>query len=130
MRSPFFATDRGMATATTTAFRHTERKPNCARTMVVISNIELDRMLLHSLATSTVKPGMVSMKPFCATGTPAAVNRIWAADVEPCCKSLTTLFNRNVGNGTIQNKKQSGKSNAFETRVPKQQTKAPIHHRT
>ncbi len=63
MRRPFFATDRGMATAAAKVFRQAERKLTCASTMVVTTNIRLERMLLHSGATSTVKPGIVMRVP-------------------------------------------------------------------
>ena len=79
MRSPFLATERGIAAAITKAFRQGERKRSCARTMVVTSNIELDRMLLHSRATSTVNPEMCSSMPRCSTGTPAAMKSNRAA---------------------------------------------------
>ncbi len=58
MRSPFFATESGIATATTSTLRQGERNRSCAKTMVVTTRIKLDRMLLHSRATSTVNPGM------------------------------------------------------------------------
>ena len=57
------ATETGIARAITSHFRHVVRNRSCARIMVVISNIELERMLLHSLATSTVSPGMSIRMP-------------------------------------------------------------------
>jgi aldehyde dehydrogenase (NAD+) len=130
MRSPFLATEIGIATAMTKIFRHEERKSICARTMVVTSNIELDRMLLHSRATSTVKSGMCSSIPRCSTGTPAAMKRKRAEAAEPCCSRLTTGFSTKSGKGTIQNKKQRGKRARWKAAVPKQRITAAIHHRT
>jgi len=72
MRSPFFATESGIDIRIIKAFRQGERKSSCARTMVVTINMELERMLLHSRATSTVNPGMCTNTPCCCTGTPAA----------------------------------------------------------
>ena len=63
IRSPFLATDIGIATAITKAFRQTERKSICARTIVVTTSIKLERMLLHSLASSIVNPGTVICVP-------------------------------------------------------------------
>ena len=53
-----------MATMIASHFRHDERSRSCARIIVVINNIELERMLLHSVATSTVKPGISIRTPF------------------------------------------------------------------
>lgn len=60
--------------------------------MVVTSNIELERMLLHSCASSTVKPGMVSRTPSWATGTATAAKSMDAADADPCCNRPTNAF--------------------------------------
>ncbi len=51
IRSPFLATESGIANATTTLFRQAVRKSICAKTIVVTTNIKLERMLLHSRAT-------------------------------------------------------------------------------
>jgi len=130
IRSPFFATERGMAARTTRTLPQPEPRKRCASTMLQTTNIRLERMLLHSLATSTVKPGIVSKTPFCATGTPTAANNTCAAKADPCCKRLTISFKTACGNGTSQNRKQRGKSNDRETREPEQRMKAPIHDST
>src|SRR5208282_5411430 len=98
--------------------------------MLVTRSIELDRMLLHSLATSTVKSGMVSRTPLWVTGTPTAAKSPCAAQVEPCCKRCTISFVATRGSGTNPNKKHKGKRTARAAREPKQRTKAPIHERT
>src|SRR5258708_1700375 len=130
IRSPFFATERGIATRTTRTLPQPERRKRCASTMLQTTNIRLERMLLHSLATSTVKPGMVSKTPSFATGTPTAANSTCAVKADPCCKRLTISFKTACGNGTSQNRKQRGKSNDRETREPEQRMKAPIHDST
>ena len=43
----------------TMVFRQVERNSIWAKIMVVTTNIKLEGMLLHSRATSIVKPGMV-----------------------------------------------------------------------
>jgi hypothetical protein len=84
MRRPFFATDKGTARAITMSFLQRERKRICAKTMVVTNNIMLDRMLLHSGATSIVNPGIVISIPACSTGTPTTERSKWAEAAEPC----------------------------------------------
>src|SRR5580693_7579268 len=87
-------------------------------------------MLLHSLATSMVNLGMVSLTPSCTTGTPTAAKSTRAAEADPCCRRLTSSFNTACGKGTRKNKKKRGKINDRETLEPKQRTKAPIQEST
>src|ERR1700733_452405 len=126
MRKPFFAIESGMATAMTRALRHGERKSTCASTMVVTSSIELERMLLHSCDTSTMRPGMLSTTPSWDTGTPTAEKRTCAVNAEPCCKRVTTAFKSDDGNGTSQNKKQRGKSKVRAACDPRETIQVPI----
>ena len=128
MRSPFLATERGIATATTTTFRQDDRNSKCATTVVVTSNIMLERMLLHSGATSMVNPGICTSMPRCSIGIPAAAKSKWADAAEPCCRRVTIGFKRDWGSGTIQSRKQRGKSARRKALVPKKKIKAPIHH--
>jgi len=124
------AIDKGIATATTRAFRQNERKSRWARTITVTSNIKLDRMLLHSGATSRVNPGICRSVPLCATGISNAWKSKCADTTEPRCRTLTTESSRNSGNGTIHNKKQRGKTARRKARAPKQRANAAIHHAT
>src|ERR1035437_339657 len=98
--------------------------------MVVTSNIELERILLHSCATSTVKPGIASLTPSCATGTPAAVKSTYADQADPCCNRCTISLSTSCGSGTNPKRKHSGKRTDRETREPKQRTNAPIQQIT
>ena len=70
-------------------------KASALKTMVVTTNIRLERMLLHSRATSTVKPGIVSRVPSSATGIPTAEKSRWADVTDPSCSSLTIGFSKN-----------------------------------
>ena len=130
IRSPFLATESGIATATTKAFRHGERRRSCASTMVVTTSIKLERMLLHSGATARIRSGMCNSRPRCSTGTRATTKRRYAAFAEPCCSKLTIASRTNSGRGTSQNKKHRGKSERRNARVPKQKIKAAIHQST
>src|SRR5580698_9383124 len=130
MRKPFLATDNGTATATTNNFRQKERNRSWASTMVVTTSIKLERMLLHSFATSTVKPGMVRKKPSCDTGTPTTVNRSSAVKADHCWRNVMMRASMNEGIGTIHKRKPSGKRKVRAARVPKHRTKAPAHQLT
>jgi hypothetical protein len=68
MRNPFFATDSGITAAATNAFRHHDRRNRWAKTMAVTNSIRLDRILLHSRATSISSPGIDNMIPSCVAG--------------------------------------------------------------
>ena len=125
-----FTTDNGTATKMATVFRQVERNRTCASTMVVTKSMELERMLLHSCATSTERPGIVSTNPSCETGTPAALNSQWAERAEPCCSRFMTVANADCGQGTSQNRKHSGKIKALATWDPRQRVHAPIQKRT
>ena len=130
IRTPFLAIERGTAAKTTTACRQKERRNKCASTMLVTSNIRLERKLLHSWATSRLNPGIVNMIPFCVTGTPSAENSQLAEMAEPCCQRATNVFNVASGIGTRQNRKQSGKSNNRKVSTPKQTMNDPSHQVT
>ncbi len=127
IRSPFLATDRGIANKIIRNFRHGVRRSICARTMVVTSNMRLDRMLLHSRATSTFRPGIDSTIPARTFGTPKAENSSSAAIADPRCNNCTIFVKATGGMGTIQKRKQSGKRSVRARLVPKHRTNAAIH---
>ena len=109
IRNPFLATDRGIANKIIRIFRHGVRRSTCASTMVVTSNMRLERMLLHSRATSMFRPGMDSKIPSRALGTPKAENSSSAAIADPRCNNCTIRTNATDGMGTIQKRKHKGK---------------------
>src|SRR5271166_2240336 len=94
--------------------------------MVVTMSTRLERILLHSGATSRVSPGICTNMPSCVAGTRVIQKRECAACTDPCCKSRTTPFKANSGRGTSQNKKQRGNIERRKARVPKQRAKATI----
>src|SRR5437867_8198423 len=98
--------------------------------MLATSNITLERILLHSRATSMFAPGIERTTPCCETGTPINENMSRAATALSACKNSTTLFTANDGMGTIQRRKTSGNRSVLEARVPKHATKLAIHHST
>src|ERR1700691_1011977 len=98
--------------------------------MLVSTSIKLGRMLLHSFATSRVKPGMVRKKPSCDTGTPTALNRNWAAKADHCCKKVMMWASTNSGTGTSHNKKPRGNMSVRATLFPKHKTNDPAHQIT
>src|SRR5271166_2655989 len=122
--------ERGIAARMTIPLPQAERSKRWASTIVVTNNIRLERILLHSSATSSVSPGIVNWTPSCVTGTPAVAKRRLAAHAEPCCKKLTMWFNANSGRGTNHSRKHREKTYIREIRVPKQQTNDPIHQMT
>src|SRR5579862_823587 len=130
MRTPFLAIERGIAAAITTAFRQLERRNRCARTILVTTNMRLDRKLLHSCATSRLSPGIESTTPFCETGTPTVGNYTLAESAEPLCQNAIVLFNSRSGSGTSQNKKQSGNSKDRNVEAPKLTANDPSHQVT
>src|SRR5579863_8067074 len=98
--------------------------------MVVTARMRLERMLLHSGATSSVNPGICTNMPSCVAGTLVSQKSRCAACTEPCCKRRTITFKANSGSGTSQNKKQRGKLERRKARVPKHSTKAAIDQST
>jgi len=98
--------------------------------MLAISNITLERMLLHSRATSMFTPGIERTNPCCETETPINENMSREAVVDCACRNSTVLFSGRDGIGTIQKRNRRGKRNEREARVPKQTTKLAIHHRS
>src|SRR5947208_5795836 len=130
IRSAFFAIERGTVAAITAALHHGERRLTCERTMLAINNITLERILLHSRATSMLTPGIERTNPWCETGTPINKNISRAATALSACKNSTTLLSANEGIGTIQRRNTSGNRHSREKRPPKQITKLAIHHST
>src|ERR1039457_675522 len=95
--------------------------------MVVTTSIRLDRILLHSRATSMSSPGMDSMIPSCVTGTPTARNMIRADTADCCCKNSTIQFKANSGMGTTKKRKQEGKKTAEKFLLQKQTGTGETH---
>ena len=64
--------------------------------MLAINNITLERILLHSRATSMFTPGMERANPCCETGTPVNENMSRAATalgkLEPAQREAIVLF--------------------------------------
>jgi hypothetical protein len=130
IRNPFLRSERGTASKTRRASRHDVRNSTCARTIVATSNIRLERMLLHSCATSTFGPGMERKTPWNEVGTLAAENNSHAARADPHSNICTILTSANKGIGTIQKRKQRGKSRDRAAVVRKHRTNAAIHKTT
>jgi len=63
-------------------------------------------------------------------GTSAAENNTQAAKADPCCNHCTILTSANEGIGTIQNRKQRGKSREHAALAPKHRTNVPIQRVT
>ena len=83
--------------------------------MVVTTSIRLERILLHSRATSISSPGMDNMIPSCVTGTPTARNMIRAANADCCCRNSTIQLKANSGMGTIQEQKAKRKQKRLKS---------------
>src|SRR5438552_8930762 len=98
--------------------------------MLATNNIALERILLHSRATSMFPPGIERTNPCCETGTPIKENMSRAATALSACKNSTILFKTNDGMGTIQKRKTRGKRSVRAARAPKQATRVAIHHST
>ena len=111
MRMPFLTKDKGIAAATSKLLRHQEPSKRWASTNVVITSIRLERMLLHSRATSMSSPGMDSIIPSCVTGTRATRNMSRAVVADCCCNHSMVQFNTASGIGTINSRKQRGNTN-------------------
>src|SRR5437867_680545 len=98
--------------------------------MLPTNNITLERILLHSRATSMFTPGIERTTPCCETGTPINENMSRAATALSACKNSTALLSANDGIGTIQRRKTSGNISVRAARVPKHTAKLAIHHST
>ena len=98
--------------------------------MVVITNRQLERMLLHSFATSISSPVRERKIPFRWTGSPTARNSKVAIHADPCWSHPTITFNTTPGTGTSKNKKQRGNRKDRKARWPKQNTTLAIHQVT
>ena len=77
IRTPFFRRASGKARRTNRSFFHGVRRNDCAATTQVMNSAVLDRMPLHSFATSIVTPGTVR-KSLRNTGTSRMRNRKYA----------------------------------------------------
>ena len=74
-----------------------------------MKSAKLERMLLHSFATSTANPGNSNTKRSRKTGTPSMWNS-WQAIAEvPTCSKYMSLFSATVGSGTISRRNKRGK---------------------
>src|SRR6266446_2883087 len=87
--------------------------------MVVTTSIMLDRMLLHSRATSISSPGMDNMIPSRVTGTPTSPKQ------DSCCyrglllQEFDDPAQSKLGDGDDQEQQAEGKEKRSESLDPK-----------
>ncbi len=78
----------------------------------------LDRMPLHSAATSISMLGRKSTNPSRATGIPNAMNSASVARVEPYCRVYVTALSTFGGRGTRRSQNNKGKMHFLKMCTP------------
>ena len=89
--------------------------------MVVTTSIRLERILLHSRATSISSPGIDSMIPSCVAGTPTARNMIRAADRRLLLQEFDDPAQSELGDGDHQEEKAERKQKRLKSFCSKTQ---------
>src|SRR5438309_6054319 len=102
MRTPFLTISRGMVARTKTAFVQAERRKRWLASRLMISRAKLERIPLHSLATSIVSPGSEKVKPVRNTGTPSSSKTVYETSADPACSQRIAWFKKTSGMGTIR----------------------------
>src|ERR1035438_6251611 len=119
IRNPFRRIPSGITKATSTILRQRVLRKRWDVSKLEMNSTQLERIPLHSLATSSVIPGMDSTTPSWLTGTPAIEKSSWAADADASAEALFSQFTAASGSGTMKTRNATGKAAAaihFEPR--------------
>jgi hypothetical protein len=82
IRKPFRNTPSGITRRTSTQRRRQASNSRCATTTLVINSTKLDRALLHSCATSKLRPGIYKHKQSRNPCKPLSIRKACATSVE------------------------------------------------
>src|SRR5215470_14537092 len=85
----------------------------------------LERILLHSLATSILRPGSAKYKPSRKTGRGVSWKRTETTSVEAYCSAVMTLESSASGRGITNTRKLRGNRATLVAWRPKNVTKPP-----
>src|SRR6266480_7410470 len=86
----------------------------------------VERIPLHSLATSMLTRARWKTSPSLRTGTPVKLKRTSVISAEPACNKEMTRSSRKFGRGTVRKRKRRGKQADFTAAFPKEKTNPAI----
>src|ERR1700694_5473029 len=86
----------------------------------------VERIPLHSLATSMLTPGRWKTSPSRRTGTPVKLKRTSAISAEPDCSKEMTRSSRKFGRGTVRKRKRREKWADFMAAFPQEKENPAI----
>src|ERR1700687_6024814 len=89
----------------------------------------VERIPLHSLATSMLTPGRWKTSPSRRTGTPVKLKRTSAISAEPDCSKEMTRSSRKFDRGTVRKRKRREKWADFTAAFPKEKANPAIQRK-
>src|ERR1700676_2635067 len=89
----------------------------------------VERIPLHSLATSMLTAGRWKTSPSRRTGTPVKLKRISAISAEPDCNKAMARSSRKFGRGTVRKRKRREKWADFMADFPKEKANPAIQRK-
>src|SRR5438132_12954011 len=112
MRNPFRKMPRGMTKETSANRRHRVFKNKLAARMLVMKSTQLDRMPLHSCATSMVMFGSWKIAPARRKGVPLRWKRRLATSAAADFEAVSSASFIASGIGTMKMRQVEGKAEA------------------
>src|ERR1700722_2283221 len=109
IRRPFLKIAIGMETRTAIHLLRRDFKNSCASTIVVTTRIVLERMPLHSAATSISILENENTRPSRTTGTRNSRNSRYETSAERHCSSVISQEIARSGGGTARKENSNGK---------------------
>src|SRR3984957_6094994 len=122
IRTLFFAMTMGIIDNTSRNLLQPERRTNSPASRVEIKSARLERIPLHSFATSMSIVGKRSTNPSLKTETSSILSIQYATVAEPACKKRIKPSTNLSGIGTSSKRKNNGKAALAKARRPYQNT--------
>jgi hypothetical protein len=113
-------TRSGIVTSVRTTFAQIDRRNRWPASRFVSTSAMLDRMPLHSSATSTMRPGNSKSSPDRRNATPLSWKRISETSAVPSWSARITASRTTSGSGTISSRNAAGKRPRRSAPTPKQ----------
>src|SRR5262249_40124696 len=112
------------------SFFQNGRNEKCATNRAKINKARLERIPLHSCATSMDILGRRKMNPSRSTGAPLRLKKTSAIAAEPDCSQKTILRSNSSGMRMANSKKVKAKNEARALYAPRVNMKPAINKRT
>src|SRR3990170_6619766 len=130
IRTAFFTIVIGTMDKVKTAFRQFSSSIRCPARRLTRNREMLDRIPLHSFATSMVRPGRWKKNPSRYRGTPVRPKKTDTASADHFWRKKTILSRNTKGRGIMKNRKRIGNAAPLHAPVPQKNNNPPTQQTT